>query len=244
MLSASARELVRGRRPLWATTWLAAGLLCIPGVLYSSGGSMPSFGRHESCSLCSSCPGSAGSEPWVTTRRLLKTVLITCAVAALSATFLVLAMGRTADLIVGVYAISAMIMIVSMFVLLAVLARLVFDAQTYRSGLQAVLFLLGIFVLRLGDPARSTDAWNQVLAVCLCGLAVMWFTRAPRRGAKALACYFALFVSVLASLSTGITFGAIVFAAFTAGVYQAIVCSPLLPAMREEAELNRLRIAR
>ena len=238
MLVASARELLRGRRPMWLATWLAAGLTCIPSLLHLLGGSLAGGRAYAVADLFLALSVLILG---LATRRLLKAVVVASAIAAFSAAYLLLTMSQVPGLIEFEF------MLISAIVPLVLLAILVFEAHTYRSGLQAVLFLLAIFVLRFGLPARASDAWAHVIAAGLCGLAVVWFTRAPQRGAKALACYFALFASVLVGHSVVTILpdlSAILSAACWAGIFHLIVISPLMPVMLEEVKRQRLTLAR
>jgi hypothetical protein len=106
-------------------------------------------------------------------------------------------------------------------------------------------------------PVSASGALNQMnrvitpgfaipmIGVIASGLAILWFTRASKRGAKALACYVALLAWSLSGPSyTNPASPGIAFAAIYAAVLYAIVTLPLLPAVMEEIRRNRLTIAR
>jgi hypothetical protein len=239
-LLASARELLRGRRPIWLATWLAMGLGCIPAVLSPLGGSTPLMSDQRAAAVTVLILCLIVLVLGLAIRRLLKAVVITCVLAALSA--------------IGALLITSwvpvLVMMVSAVVLLVLVMRLVFELHPYGSGAQASLFLLAMLALGLSGPGR-TPTWVQALDPALCGLAIVWFTRAPQRRTKMQACYVALFVHALAGgafftimLDAHFPFSllsAILSAAFSAWVCQLIVCWPL---RSEESERNRLTIAR
>lgn len=240
MLAASARELLRGRRPIWLATWLAAGLVCIPGLLYPLGGEKRLLvGASAILLLVALVELACGL-----VRRWLTLVTITSALAALS-TACVLLDSRDDS----VAWLPVMTMILTSVVLIVLFARLVFEAHPYGSGTRASLFLLTVFVLRFSAPTNAGYAWIDALPVVLCGLAIVWFARVPERASKARASFFALLTvavwSQVASLwrapVTVQVLSAIIFALVIASICQLIVTWPM---RCEETERDRLTIAR
>lgn len=245
MLSVSAREFLRRRRPLWLATWFAAGLLCVPSTLYLIGGSERGLEAHRANAAAVLLLAALTATTAFLVRRYVVGTLATGAVASLCAVYVLLG---PADLNALKF-LPLLTMVVCMVVLIALLARLIFAAHTYGSAIQATLFLLGVFVLRLADPTHALGNWAPVTGVALCGVMVLWFLRTPRRGTKAMACYLALFVYALASQwyvfqpDPRWQFSALyaaLSAAMSAGLYQLVVASPMYPLMRNEVERNRL----
>jgi len=242
MLATSARELLRGRRPIWLATWLAAGLMCIPGLLYPLGSPPSLMAGMRAAAFAVLLLAMLVLILGLATRRLLTTVVIACALAALSAACLLLTMSWVPVVIMALCAV----------VLLVLVARLIFQAHPYGTRIEAPLFLLAVFALRFAHPAPASDASFQALATGLCGLAVVWFTRAPRHLTKALVCFYAFFVYAFVE-AWGLTvftyseqlplylylLSPILSLAFLAGSGYLI-----MPMLREGAERNRLTIAR
>jgi len=244
MLATSARELLRGRRPIWLATWLAAGLMCIPGLLYPLGSPPSLMAGMRAAAFAVLLLAMLVLILGLATRRLLTTVVIACALAALSAACLLLTMSWVPVVIMALCAV----------VLLVLVARLIFQAHPYGTRIEAPLFLLAVFALRFAHPAPASDASFQALATGLCGLAVVWFTRAPSRLTKAVVCFCAFFVYAFVetwclpiitySEQTPLyLYGLSPFLsmAFIVGSGYLVMVTPML---REGAEPNRLTIAR
>ncbi len=177
MVAGSIREIARGRRPIWMTTWLASALLIAQQVI---GMLMPAHAPSD-------FPNAHGpaiiagiglclltfAASWATKRWQRMTIVLSITYCLAAGYFLRFGADD------GITFLTVALAAILRSALLIVFARSLFEAHPYGDSMQASLFLLAVVVLW-----TPLDSPLILLVLPLCAISVAMLTRASQRGDK------------------------------------------------------------
>lgn len=199
MTIGSLRELVRGRRPIWLSTWLAAAISIVllplkPVILY-------------------------GTDHIVIDSTIIGIIVLAVIVIILASRSKiwqwVSVLSGSLSLLITIYMlhiglpqnispILPLSLVLLFCIQLMLFARYIFELHSYGNGAKASLFLLALIVLKFqssyGFVAITLSIITEIAISCL----VIWFARSSRNLNKERALLDAVFVWALAAAITSI----------------------------------------
>ena len=202
MLAGSVRELVSGRRPIWLASWLAAGLLAVPGVVWHFVGHSITLGgaiKPDSASL--------------TALRQINMISVAVIALVMTAALWGSSKWRIPALILGLWSILAASVSLDhasaasalavwcgslAAVALSVLfAWRVFASHRHGSAAQASLFLLTFMTTGYGPGFGGSPLFMfMVIMACTSAIAVVCFARVGNSSRKVLVILASLLIAM------------------------------------------------
>jgi hypothetical protein len=184
------RELVRGHRPVWLSSWMAASMLCVAGMVRSVVGADPKASIVSGLLLVAATSIAAyRGGRWLPSTAIMAAIYLSCSVYLL--------LTKTEDVLF----LPTLACIGILAVMIIMLARLVFEFHPYSDGTRASLFILTVSSLGALTTASGRPSPYELALVLAIGGLVACFARASSRQMKitvlSLSCLALAFIGAL-----------------------------------------------
>lgn len=195
MATGTLREIIKGRRPIWLSTWMASALIIQIQIIHKYFNYRLSPYFHKTCIVEAILFAIIVLILACRTTTWKRFSIITSSLTIIVSAYLLCSCSNN---IINVF----LLLVVSLlFVVLVILfSRYVFETHIYGNGAKATLFLLSLFVLNYENKPELVDVLASVIGIVIIAEIVIWFARLIRNQDKRSSVRWALYFSVLTNM--------------------------------------------